>query len=172
MLTIGDRFPSFSVQAALPTGELGVVTDQTHAGWKVVFFWPMDFTFVCPTEIAGFGELDAQFRERGAQLLGVSIDSEYVHLAWRASHPDLRDLPFPMLADVKREISTACGVLDRQEGVSLRATFIVDPAGLIRHVSVNDLDTGRNPGEVLRTLDAMLTGKLTPCGWRPGDKTL
>src|SRR5689334_18323326 len=120
MLTIGDRFPAFSLDAALPSGELGRVTDQTHAGWKVVFFWPMDFTFVCPTEIAGYGALHDAFRERGAQLLGASIDSEYVHQAWRDGHPTLQGLPFPMLADVKRELSTALGILDRDSGVTFR----------------------------------------------------
>ena len=140
--------------------------------WKVYFFWPKDFTFVCPTEIAGFAKLDRDFRDRDAQLLGVSIDSEYVHLAWRQNHPDLKELPFPMVADVKRELSTALGVLDRREGVPLRATFIVDPQGVIRFVAVNDLNVGRNPDEVLRVLDALQTDELCPCNWKKGEDTL
>src|SRR5262249_1485968 len=156
-----------------PGKEFTDLTDRTHEGkWKVVFFWPKDFTFVCPTEIAGFAKLDREFRDRDAQLLGVSIDSEYVHLAWRKSHPDLRDLPFPMLADLKRELGGAAGILDKREGVALRATFIVDPQGVVRYAEVNDLNVGRNPGEVLRVLDALQTDELCPCNWHKGEQTL
>jgi peroxiredoxin (alkyl hydroperoxide reductase subunit C) len=105
-------------------------------------------------------------------LLGVSTDSEYVHLAWRNQHPDLKDLPFPMIADIKRELSQSLGVLDKAEGVALRATFVVDPQGVIRFVSVNDLSVGRNPAEVLRVLDALQTDELCPCNWRKGEATL
>jgi alkyl hydroperoxide reductase subunit AhpC len=140
--------------------------------WKVLFFWPKDFTFVCPTEIAAFGKLNGDFNDRDALIYGVSIDSEFVHLAWRNNHADLRDLPFPMLADVKRELSQALGVLDKREGVALRATFIVDPEGVIRFVSVNDMNVGRNPEEVLRVLDALQTDELCPCNWKKGDEFL
>ena len=102
----------------------------------------------------------------------MSIDSEYVHLAWRGSHPDLKDLPYPMVADIKRELSTALGVLDKREGVALRATFIVDPQNVIRFVSVNDLSVGRNPAEVIRVLDALQTDELCPCNWQMGQNTL
>ena len=105
-------------------------------------------------------------------MLGVSTDSEYVHLAWRNDHPDLKDLPFPMLADIKRELSSALGILHKQEGVALRATFIVDPDGIIRYVSVNDLSVGRNVDEVLRVLDALQTDELCPCNWQKGEETL
>jgi peroxiredoxin (alkyl hydroperoxide reductase subunit C) len=176
MLTIGDQFPTFQLKAvvSLEAGkEFTDITERTHAGkWKVVFFWPKDFTFVCPTEIAGFARLDRDFRDRDAQLLGVSIDSEYVHLAWRKSHPDLRDLPFPMLADLKRELAAQTGVLDKKEGVAMRATYIVDPEGVIRYAEVTDLNVGRNPAEVLRVLDALQTDELCPCNWQKGDKTL
>jgi peroxiredoxin (alkyl hydroperoxide reductase subunit C) len=176
MLTIADKFPSFAATAVVsdePGKQFVQLTNQSFSGkWKVYFFWPKDFTFVCPTEIAAFAALDGQFRERGAQIVGASIDSEYVHLAWRGSHPDLQGVPFPMLADLKRELSTALGILDRHEGVALRATFIVDPEDTIRWVSVNDLDVGRNPEEVLRVLDALQTGGLTPCGWQRGQRTL
>src|SRR5262245_42370076 len=104
MLTIGDPFPSFNATAvvSLESGkEFAQLDEATYPGqWKVYFFWPKDFTFVCPTEIAGFGKLDRDFHDRDAQLLGVSTDSEFVHLAWRKAHPDLRDLPFPMIADL------------------------------------------------------------------------
>jgi peroxiredoxin (alkyl hydroperoxide reductase subunit C) len=132
----------------------------------------MDFTFICPTEIAEFGRRERDFADREAQVLGASTDSHYVHLAWRKDHPDLRALPFPMLADTKRELSTALGVLHRSEGVALRATFIVDPSGIIRHVSVNDLSVGRSVDEVLRVLDALQTDELCPCNWKQGQATL
>ena len=176
MLTVGDKFPQFDLQAVVsrePGKEFERIANQTYPGrWLVAFFWPMDFTFVCPTEIAEFGRRENDFRERGAQVLGASIDTHYVHLAWRESHPELRTLPFPMLADTKRELSTALGILDRHDGVALRATFIVDPEGVIQFVSVNNLDTGRNPDEVLRVLAALQTDELTPCNWQPGEKTL
>jgi peroxiredoxin (alkyl hydroperoxide reductase subunit C) len=176
MLTIGDQFPSFAVKAVVSTErgkEFSDLTDQSFAGkWKVFFFWPKDFTFVCPTEIAAFGKLERDFADRETQLLGVSIDSEFVHLAWRNQHPDLKDLPFPMLADIKRELSTRLGVLDKAEGVPLRATFVVDPQNVIRFVSVNDLSVGRNPSEVLRVLDALQTDELCPCNWQKGEQTL
>jgi peroxiredoxin (alkyl hydroperoxide reductase subunit C) len=175
MLTVGNRFPEFDLAAVdgVETPALTRTSLGDHDGrWLVVFFWPKDFTFVCPTEIAAFGDRHAAFAEAGADVVGVSIDSEYVHLAWREHHPDLTHLPFPMAADVKRELSSALGILDPTEGVALRATFIVDPEGVIRFVSVNDLDTGRNVDEVLRSLTAIQAGGLTSCGWRAGDATL
>jgi peroxiredoxin (alkyl hydroperoxide reductase subunit C) len=132
----------------------------------------MDFTFVCPTEIAAFGDLAGEFARRGAQLLGASTDSEYVHLAWRQTHPALKELAYPMLADRKRELSSALGILDAKAGVCLRATFIVDPEGVIRFASVNDLSVGRNPDEVLRVLDALQTGELCGVNWKKGQATL
>jgi peroxiredoxin (alkyl hydroperoxide reductase subunit C) len=176
MRTVGENFPEFRLQAVVglePGREFQEVTLDSHPGrWKVVFFWPMDFTFVCPTEIAEFGQREADFAERSAQVLGVSTDTHYVHLAWRKDHPDLRDLPFPMLADTKRELSTALGILHPEEGVPLRATFIVDPEGVIRYASANDRSVGRNVDEVLRVLDALQTGELCPCNWRRGEPTL
>lgn len=176
MKTVGDKFPDFSLQSvvSLEKGkEFQVLTQASYTDrWKVVFFWPMDFTFVCPTEIAEFGKRNADFLDRDAQLLGVSTDTHFVHLAWRNDHPDLKSLPYPMLADTKRELSTELGVLHRTDGVPLRATFIVDPQGIIRFVSVNDLSVGRNVEEVLRVLDALQTDELCPCNWKKGDPTL
>ena len=176
MLTVGDRFPEFRLQAAVslePGREFEEITHASHPGrWKVVFLWPMDFTFVCPTEVAEFGARNGEFLARGAQVLGASTDTHFVHLNWRIHHPALRDLPFPMLADTRRELSWALGVLHKQEGVPLRATFIVDPAGIIRHVSVNDLSVGRNVDEVLRVLDGLQTDELCPCNWKQGEATL
>jgi alkyl hydroperoxide reductase subunit AhpC len=176
MLTVGDKIPAFDVAAVVstdPEQAFTRITDQSDRGkWKIIFFWPKDFTFVCPTEIAGFGKLNKAFAERDAVIYGVSIDSEYVHLAWRRQHPDLKTLPFPMLADVKRELVSAFGVADRNEGVALRATFIVDPQGVIRFASVNDLSVGRNTDEVLRVLDALQSDELCPCNWQKGGEFL
>jgi alkyl hydroperoxide reductase subunit AhpC len=176
MLTIGDKFPTFDLKAVVstdPKRAFSQINDKSDEGkWKIVFFWPKDFTFVCPTEIAAFGKLNDEFNDRDAVVYGVSTDSEFVHLAWRQNHADLKSLPFAMLADIKRELSTALGILDKQEGVALRATFIVDPEGVIRFVSVNDLSVGRNPQEVLRVLDALQTDELCPCNWQKGDDVL
>ena len=176
MLTVGDKFPSFDLSAVVdldPAKAFTRITDKSNEGkWKIVFFWPKDFTFVCPTEIAAFGKLNGDFNDRDTVVYGASIDSEFVHLAWRQNHADLKDLPFAMLADIKRELTTALGILDRQEGVAMRATYIVDPDGIIRYVSVHDLNVGRNVKEVLRTLDALQTDELCPCNWEKGQKTL
>ena len=176
MLSVGDRFPAFnlkSVVSADPKTAFKDISDTDNVDkWKIVFFWPKDFTFVCPTEIAAFGKLNGEFKDRDAVLYGVSTDSEFVHLAWRQNHADLKNLPFPMLADIKRELTTALGVLDRNEGVAQRATFIVDPDGIIRFSMVTDLSVGRNPQEVLRVLDALQTDELCPCNWTKGEEFL
>ncbi len=175
MLGVGEKFPSFSVTAtvSLEKGkEFKTITNEDYAGkWKVYFFWPKDFTFVCPTEIAEFGRLNAEFADRDAQVLGASVDSEFVHYAWRKDHPDLRDLPFPMLSDVKRELASACGVLG-EDGVAQRANFIVDPNNVIQFVMVTAGSVGRNVSEVLRVLDALQTDELCPCNWSQGGETL
>lgn len=183
MRTVGDRFPDYSKTALVP-GNLDDVKVQgpddyfttvdsaTHTGrWRVVFFWPKDFTFVCPTEIAEFGRLNEEFADRGAQVLGVSVDSEYVHYAWRRQHPDLKDLPFPMLSDGTRELTAEAGVLGA-DGVAQRATFLVDPQGVIQFVMVTAGSVGRNVPEVLRVLDALQTDELCACNWHPGEATL
>ncbi|MDE2052618.1 MAG: peroxiredoxin [Gammaproteobacteria bacterium] len=176
MSGIGQRFPSFNLTGVVSSEQQTAfrdLSDESFPGkWRVVFFWPKDFTFVCPTEIAAFGKLDREFRARDAQLLGVSIDSEFVHLAWRRDRAELRDLPFPMLSDLKRELSSALGILDPAAGVAQRATYIVDPEGVIRFVYVTDLSVGRNPEEVLRVLDALQTDELCPCNWKQGEETL
>ncbi|HYL18451.1 MAG TPA: peroxiredoxin [Burkholderiales bacterium] len=176
MLTVGDRIPAFNLKAVVSTDQDKAFTqidEKSDAGkWKVIFFWPKDFTFVCPTEIAAFGKVNGDFNDRDTVIYGVSTDSEFVHLAWRRQHPDLKDLPFPMLADIKRELSQAFGILDKQEGVALRATFVIDPEGVIRFVAVNDLSVGRNPQEVLRVVDALQTDELCPCNWQKGDEFL
>lgn len=183
LLTIGDQFPAYRLTALIP-GDLSQVNAQKpddyfttissddHPGkWRVVFFWPKDFTFVCPTEIAAFGKLNDEFADRDAQVLGVSIDSEFVHFNWRAQHEDLKTLPFPMLSDINRELVEATGVLNAG-GVADRATFIVDPNNEIQFVSVTAGSVGRNVEEVLRVLDALQSDELCACNWKKGDPTL
>lgn len=175
MIKLGKSFPEFNLKSVttINSPDFSEINHNSHPGkWRVFFFWPKDFTFVCPTEIAEFGRLHQEFIDRDAEVLGVSTDSEFVHLAWKQQHPELRDLPFPMLSDIKRELSHALGILDENEGVAQRATFIVDPEGIVRFVMVTDLNVGRNPNEVLRVLDALQTDELCPCNWKKGEKTL
>jgi len=177
MLTIGDQLPDFKLQSVVSITSLdkafSEITNKTYSGkWLILFFWPKDFTFVCPTEIVKFGELNKEFQDRGAQVLGCSVDSEYVHFAWRTHDSMLRDIPFPMLSDIKRELSEAFGILDKNAGVSQRGTFIVNPEGVIKFAMVTDMKVGRNPHEVLRVLDALQTNELCGCEWKKGDKPL
>jgi lipoyl-dependent peroxiredoxin subunit C len=178
MKGVGERFPEFRLKATVDTAKepskaFRDISDKEYAGkWKLFFFWPKDFTFVCPTEIAAFGKMSKDFADRDCVVIGGSTDSEFVHRAWREHHDDLHNLPIPMLADIKRELCTALGILDPQEGVAQRATFLVDPEGIIRFVSVNDLSVGRNPQEVLRVLDALQTDELCPCNWQKGESTI
>ncbi len=180
MLTVGDRFPAFNLKA-VKAGEEGLnmktaftdISDKTDEGkWKLVFFWPKDFTFICPTEIVAFGKMAGDFADRDTVVYGVSIDNEFVHYSWRMNHDDLRQLQIPMLSDLKRELAEACGILDRTDGVAMRATFLVDPEGIIRFVSVNHDSVGRNPAEVMRVLDALQSDELCPCNWNKGDEFL
>lgn len=176
MLSVGRKLPPFKVKAVVSADAkepFVEITNETYRGkWQVLFFYPKDFTFVCPTEIKGFGDLNAKFKDRDAQVLAASTDTEFVHLAWRQNHKDLNQLPFPMLADVKRELSSQLGIIDENEGVAQRATFIIDPEGIIRFVYVTDLNVGRNPAEVLRILDALQTDELCPCNWEKGKETI
>lgn len=176
MLGVGKNFPSFNMKAVVSndpkTGIIDYSSESLKGKWAVIFFYPKDFTFVCPTEIKAFGDLNKEFNSREAQVLTASTDNEFVHLAWRSQKEELKTLPFPMLSDIKRELSTSLGIIDEAEGVAQRATYVVDPNGIIRHVSVNDLSVGRNPKEILRVLDALQTDELCPCNWQPGEKTL
>ncbi len=178
MLGVGEKFPAYALTATVGTDRdpkvaFKTITDLDYDGqWKVYFFWPMDFTALCPTEIVGFGKLNPQFQERGAQILGGSLDSEWVHHAWRNQRPDLKDLPFPMLADIKRDLCGQLGILDPVEGTAQRATFIVDPNGVIQFVYVTAGAIGRNPEEVLRVLDALQSNQFCPCNWHKGEPAL
>jgi peroxiredoxin (alkyl hydroperoxide reductase subunit C) len=176
MLTIGQKFPAFK-KTAVVSLEMGkefetITNDDLKGKWSVMFWWPKDFTFVCPTEITGFNDYYDSFKKLDANLIGASTDSEFVHLAWRNDHPGLRQLKFPMLADTSKSLAEDLGILEAGEKIAYRATFILDEEGVIRWVSVNDLAIGRNVPEVLRVLEALKTGKLTPCDWEPGQATL
>lgn len=176
MLTIGDKFPDYNLKGVVSSDAADAFKDFSHDShpgeWKVLFFWPKDFTFVCPTEIKAFSDMAQQFKDRDAQVLGVSTDNEFVHLAWRNDHADLKDLQIPMLSDIRKDLSRELGILEKTEEVALRATFIVDPDGIIRFVSVNDMSVGRNPKEVLRVLDGLQTDELCPCNWEKGQDTI
>jgi alkyl hydroperoxide reductase subunit AhpC len=176
MLKVGNKFPEFNLTAVVGANyesDFREVSLDTYAKqWKIIFFWPKDFTFVCPTEISGFGKLEQDFKDRDAVLIGASTDSDFVHSAWRRDHNDLRPLKFPWLADIKKELSLALGILNEEAGVANRATFIVDPDNIIRYVEMTDMSVGRNPQETLRILDALQTDELCPCNWHKGEETL
>ncbi len=176
MLTVGDQFPQFNLTAVQGTDPAKAFKKLSNADlkgkWAVVFFWPKDFTFVCPTEIAAFNQLAGEFADRDAVLLGGSTDSDFVHAAWQQHHADLNNMKFAWLSDIKHELCSALGIIEKNAGVALRATFIVDPEGVIRFAAVNDLSVGRNPQEVLRVLDALQTDELCPCNWQKGDAPL
>ena len=182
MLGVGQKLPEFKIIGVKPGfnshEENGVsafetITEKSFAGkWKVIYFWPKDFTFVCPTEIVGFNKLARQFEERDAVLLGGSTDNEFSKLGWRREHKDLSGLEHWSFADVTGSLIDQLGVRDKAEGVALRATFIVDPDNTIQHVSVNNLNVGRSPEEVLRLLDGLQTDELCPCNRGVGGSTL
>lgn len=178
VLSVGSVFPTFKKQAVVSIEkgkEFYDITSEDHknAGkWMVMFWWPKDFTFVCPTEIAEFNKRYSDFSDRDAQLIGASTDSEFVHLAWRNNHDDLRGLRFPMLADTSKSLAEELGILEANEKIAYRVTYVVDPNGIIRWVSVNDLSVGRNVDEVLRVLDALQTDELCPCNWKKGEETI
>jgi len=176
MKTIGEKFPAFTKEAVVslePGKEFKTLTNADINGkWTVFFWWPLDFTFVCPTEIVSFNEHFAEFAKRDANVVGASIDSQFVHLAWRNNHPGLKGLKFPMVADTSKSLSEELGILEPVNKIAYRATFIIDPEGTIQHVSVNGLNVGRNVKEIIRILDALQTGELTPCDWVPGEATL
>lgn len=183
VLTIGDQFPEYELTAVIP-GDLSEVdantpedffttvsSAQSKGKWRIVFFWPKNFTFVCPTEIAAFGKLYSEFSDRDTEIFGASVDNEYSTYAWRRSHEDLRGLPFPLASDLKRELTSALGVLN-SDGVADRATFIIAPDNTIQFVTVDAGNVGRNTEEVLRQLDALQSDELCACNWQKGAATI
>ena len=181
MLGVGDKLPEFSIVGVKPgfndieeNGESAFeeITQDSFSGkWKVIYFYPKDFTFVCPTEIAEFGGLAGEFADRDAIVLGGSSDNEFVKLAWRRDHQDLDKHPAWSFADTTGALIDGLGVR-APEGVALRATFIVDPHNVIQHVSVNNLNVGRNPQDTLRILDGLQTDELCACNRPVGGDTL
>ena len=175
-ITVGKKFPEFKKKSvvSLEKGkEFAEISNETYKGqWAVMFWWPKDFTFVCPTEIAEFNNNFSNFRDRDTVLLGASTDNEYVHHAWRVAHKDLTNLKFPMIADTSKSLAEELGILTEGEKVAYRATYIIDPDGIVRWVCVNDLSVGRSVEEVLRVLDALQTDELCPCNWNKGEETL
>ncbi len=169
---VSGKAPDFTANAYF-NGEftkISLYEDVLNKGkWAVVFFYPLDFTFVCPTEIKEFSAKASEFEKVGAQIIGVSVDSEHSHKAW--CEGDLGPINFPLVSDLQKEISIAYDVL-HDDGMSLRGTFIIDPEGKIHSSTVNDLPIGRNVDEILRTLVAAQSGELCPVAWKPGEETL
>jgi len=178
MICLGQKFPEFKKKATVsvkPGKEFSEITNNGHIAsnkWMVMFWYPKDFTFVCPTEIIEFNRKRGEFEKRNVELIGASTDTEFSHLGWMVSHPDLKNLEIPLLADTSKSLAEALGILEAEEKIAYRATFIVDPKGIIRWINVNDLSVGRNIDEVLRVLDGLQNGGLIPCNWKKGEKTL
>jgi Peroxiredoxin len=178
VLSVGAEFPAFTKKAVVSIEkgkefyEISSEEIKASGKWMVMFWWPKDFTFVCPTEIAEFNKHYQDFADRDAILIGASTDSEFVHLAWRNNHDDLRGLQFPMLADTSKSLAQELGILEAEEKIAYRATFVVDPQGTVRWTSVYDLSVGRNVKEVLRVMDALQSDELCPCNWQKGEATL
>lgn len=170
-IKIGSTLPDFQAQAYFPNGEIKSLKLSDYKGkWVVVFFYPLDFTFVCPTEIQGFHKQNAAFGQANAQVIAVSTDSVYSHKAWVAN--GLGKVDFPIIGDTNHEISRLFGVLIEEKGIALRGTFLINPEGRVVSSTVNELGVGRSVDETLRTLSAFQAGGLTPCDWKPGQKTL
>jgi len=172
---VGMTAPDFTLDAVVGTErgkEFKKISLADYRGkWVVLFFYPNDFTFVCPTEIKAFNAALDSFRKLKAEILGASVDSKYSHLAW-LKRGDLGDLKYPLLSDFKKDVAERYGILDKREGVALRGLFIIDPQGVVQHESINNLSVGRSVDEVLRVLEALQTGELCPINWKPGQKTL
>lgn len=169
MVQVGQPAPGFEAEA-VKDQEFTNVKLSDHLGkWVVLFFWPLDFTFVCPTEVTAFSKRLEEFKAVGADVLGVSIDSKFTHLAWKEK---IGDISYPMLSDITKQISSEYGVLVEEQGIALRGLFIIDPEGKMRYQVVHDLSVGRNVDEVLRVIKALQTGELCPIDWEEGMDTL
>ena len=172
-IRIGQPAPDLELEAYVrgePTPHK-LRLSELQGRWVVLFFYPRDFTFVCPTEIEAFARLHEDFRKERALVIGVSTDSYFSHKAWFESDPRLGDVNYPVIADTSHKLSEAFRVL-LEDGAALRGTFIIDVGGIVRHMLINDLDVGRNVEETLRTLRALRTGELCPEAWEPGQATL
>jgi peroxiredoxin (alkyl hydroperoxide reductase subunit C) len=168
---VGEPAPNFTLDAVVGKDFKKVSLTDYRGKWVVLFFYPLDFTFVCPTEIRGFNEKLDVFTKLNAVVLGASVDSKFSHLAW-IKRGDLGNLIYPLLSDFKKEVAESYGILDEKEGVALRGLFIIDPDGVLQYQLVHNLSVGRSVEETLRVLEALQTGELCPLGWHPGQKTL
>ena len=170
-LQVGKKAYDFQAQALLADGSFKEVKLSDYKGkWVVLFFYPLDFTFVCPTEIQSFNKYYDDFKKNNCEVLAASTDSVYSHKAWVEN--GLGKVKFPILGDTNHSVSKSFNVLLQDKGIALRGTFIIDPNGVLKSAVVNDLPVGRSVEETLRTIQALQTGKLTGCGWKPGEKTL
>jgi alkyl hydroperoxide reductase subunit AhpC len=166
MIGIGQKFPEVSLNGVDLNNDMSMEdTWENGEGWRVFYFYPKDFTFICPTEIAGMDILVDE-----AEVLGISGDNEFCKLAWKTANGAIRNIRHSLAADCGLYLAEELGIVDNNNGVAYRATYIVDPEGYIQHMSINSLDTGRNANEVLRTLQALKAGGLTGCEWQPGDE--
>jgi len=169
MVQVGQEAPGFVAEAVLGDKFVEVKLPDYKGKWLVLFFWPLDFTFVCPTEVTAFSARLDEFQALGAEVVGVSTDSKFTHLAWTEKIGKIR---YPMVADITKEISRQYGVLIEEQGIALRGLFVIDPEGKLRYQVVHDLNIGRNVDEVLRVLKALQTGELCPVNWEDGMETL
>ncbi|VVB84544.1 Peroxiredoxin [uncultured archaeon] len=168
-LQVGQKAPVFKMQGIFK-GEIRDIHLEDYAGkYVVLFFYPGDFTFVCPTEVKEFSERADDFAEQDAQVLGVSVDSVYAHKAWIK---ELGELRYPLLSDITKEVGRSYGILIEEKGITLRGAYIIDPEGVLRYQVVHDLNIGRSVDEILRVLKALQTGEMCPVEWRPGKSTL
>ncbi len=182
MLTIGDTLQEFEITGVKPgfnaheengNSAFETITENSFEGkWKIYYFYPKDFTFICPTEIVEFAKLNEEFADRDTIVLGGSTDNEFSKLAWRREHPELDKLNQWSFADTNGSLIDQLGIRDQNAGVAYRATFIVDPHNVIQHVAVNGLNVGRNPKETLRILDALQSDELCPCNRPVGGDTI
>jgi len=178
---VGKPAPEFTNKDAVLNGEFVKVSLEDYKDkWLILFFYPMDFTFVCPTEIIAFSDALPRFRELGAEVVGASVDSKFTHKAWTETQRSAgglgEQIHIPLIADFTKEMSCDYGVLIRDEGFTMRALFIIDPKGVVRQITINDPPVGRNVEEVLRLLQAFQFheehGEVCPINWKPGDKTI
>jgi len=170
MIKIGEKTPDFTLEAYHNQEIKNINLADYRGKWVTLFFYPKDFTFVCPTEIKGFASKEKDFEEANCSILGASTDSAHSHKAW--IERDLQEVKFPILADTNHKLSRNFGILKEDEGISQRGTFIIDPEGILRYIVVSDLNVGRSIDETFRVLKALQTGGLCPIEWKPGEKTL
>lgn len=177
---VGLPAPDFTATAVVDQEFKEIKLSSYRGKYVVLFFYPLDFTFVCPTEITAFSDRYAEFKALNTEVLGVSVDSQFSHLAWIQTDRKsggLGDLAYPLVADLKKEISAAYNVLDTEAGIALRGLFIIDQDGIVQHATINNLSVGRSVDETLRTLQAFQytqshPDEVCPAGWQPGAKTM